>query len=74
MLGNSSCECADPQCPQCHGDCKLPAESTLYRIDMEDETGTLFCPECADDAFASGLFDSDEEAETAESQGWAVTS
>ncbi len=29
---------------------------TLYRSDMEDLTGTLMCPRCAEDAFDSGLF------------------
>jgi len=40
------------------------ATTILYRVDMEDVTGTAFCEACADDAFASGLFtDSTDESE-----------
>jgi hypothetical protein len=34
--------------------------TTLYRVDMDDETGTKFCTECGVDAMESGLF-ADEE-------------
>lgn len=60
--GDSRCECADPGCPhsainQSHCiPCKHVATTILYRVDMEDVTGTAFCDECADDAFESGLF------------------
>jgi hypothetical protein len=50
------CECSDPQCPACYGDCDRPATSVLYRIDIDDVIGTAFCSDCADDAFESGLF------------------
>jgi hypothetical protein len=54
------CECADPGCPA-HlglGKCAEPtyARSRLYRIDMEDHTGTVFCEECYEDALDSGVF------------------
>lgn len=50
------CECNDPQCPACFGDCNRQGSQTLYRIDMEDRTGTVFCDDCAEDAWESGLF------------------
>ena len=59
------CEDGDLQCPACHGHCTRIGTTILYRIDMEDKTGTLFCEECADDASESGLFtDEVEEEET----------
>lgn len=57
------CECSDNHCPACFGQCKEPATTTLYRIDMQDLTGTRFCEACADDAFESGLFTSKQEEE-----------
>lgn len=61
--GDSRCECADPGCPihagidQSHcPPCKRLATTILYRIDMDDTTGTAFCNECAEDAMDSGLF------------------
>ncbi len=50
------CECADPGCPHCNGKCLLPIHQTLYRIDMDDASGTQFCEECANDAMESGVF------------------
>ena len=67
VLGNQ-CECADPECPHTMGtvlhstkplkpvDCGKPAVTRLWRIDMEDIGGTLFCETCAEDAGESGLF------------------
>ncbi len=37
------CACADRGCPVCHGVCGAGAAMTLYRVDMIDYTGTLFC-------------------------------
>ncbi len=54
----TNCECCDHGCPHCRGGCKLPATETLYRVDMEDETGLAFCEHCAADANESGLFSS----------------
>lgn len=58
-----SCECADPGCPACHGShgrdhepVKVAARIRLYRIDMEDTSGTDFCTACREDAERSGLF------------------
>lgn len=57
-----SCECSDPGCPHCHGACANRARTNLRRVDMEDKTGTLFCPGCASDALDSGLFREDRGA------------
>jgi hypothetical protein len=53
-----NCQCSDPGCPihHTHSDCTHPATTTLYRIDMQDETGTPMCEGCAEDAFESGVF------------------
>lgn len=58
ILGDCKCECSDPGCKHHKGasDCRDKALQILYRIDMQDETGTAFCDNCADDAFSSGLF------------------
>ena len=50
------CECSDPQCPHCGGACDEIGRETLYRIDMEDHTGTRMCAVCSEDAMGSGLF------------------
>lgn len=52
-----ACECGDPLCPV-HGmtDCDKKAEAHLFRIDTEDEDGTMFCEACAEDAMRTGLF------------------
>jgi protein-arginine kinase activator protein McsA len=57
-----ACECTDPGCPHCKGNCKKRATQCLRRVDMEDKTGTLMCNKCADDALDSGLFNSDTAA------------
>lgn len=55
------CDCQDKGC-KAHTDevccTSLPREnmSRLYRVDMEDNTGSRFCPACTDDAMGSGLF------------------
>lgn len=53
------CECTDPGCKahKSGSKCDKRARLNLRRIDMEDRTGTCFCEACADDAFASGLFE-----------------
>lgn len=60
------CECADPGCPAHVGAqvCFKPQTTTLYRIDMSDETGTTFCAACTDDAWETGLY-SDRRTRTA---------
>lgn len=50
------CQCGDSECPHCSGECADKATTTLFRVDMGDETGTSMCDECADDAYQSGLF------------------
>jgi len=54
------CQDADPNCPVCKGDCENDADIILFRIDMQDETGTAFCVACAKDAMEFGLFRSDK--------------
>jgi hypothetical protein len=57
------CECSDDRCPTHKGTdrCRKQATDILYRVDMQDESGTAFCDDCADDAFSSGLFTTEEE-------------
>ena len=55
------CMCVDSGCT-CGGNCQKHAETTLYRIDMEDYTGTDFCEECAADAMESGVFSDEEQS------------
>lgn len=74
MIGR--CECRDGGCPVCHGKCKAAAELTLYRVDMEDQTGTDMCGACAADALDSGVFTTEvedeevDEEETMRPCGW----
>jgi len=63
MSGSQShkCECSDAGCPAHKGKSECPSigrTQTVYRIDMEDRTGSRMCPKCASDAMESGLFDS----------------
>ena len=62
------CECSDPGCPECKGDCNRRALSTVYRVDMKDETGTPMCNRCAEDAMDSGVFANEKEAEEDEQE------
>lgn len=54
-MQRTNCECADSGCP-CEGRCDSRATETVFRIDMEDETGTAMCESCANDAHMTGLF------------------
>lgn len=54
-----TCECRDTSCPYCHGQCQNKPEFTLFRVDMEDRTGTLMCDDCAKDAADTGLYRSE---------------
>ncbi len=56
--GDSRCECADSGCAahKDHTRCNELATTILYRVDMEDNTGTAMCDACTEDAFDSGLF------------------
>ena len=56
------CQCTDRGCPVHEGkkSCDNKGAEILYRTDMHDETGTVFCEECASDAFDSGIFTSDD--------------
>ncbi len=53
-----NCECYDPGCNAHRGSdtCKTQGVTILYRIDMEDETGSLMCEACCEDAMECGLF------------------
>lgn len=55
---NRFCECVDKGCPVHQGvpECSEKARACLVRVDMEDETGTLMCQGCAEDAMDSGVF------------------
>lgn len=59
------CDCADPGCPVHLGssDCPHTASTILYRVDMEDYSGTPFCEECAVDAMDSGVFSTEAQHE-----------
>jgi len=52
------CECSDPGCPvhSNQTECTATGIAIVLRIDMEDETGTLMCEDCASDAMKSGVF------------------
>ena len=56
LLEAIKCECADPACPVCGGQCPNRATVNLRRVDMDDQSGTMFCPGCSEDAMNSGLF------------------
>ena len=77
MSRKNLCKCSEGMCPCCFGSCWSVATVTVYRVDMEDATGTPMCEGCADDAMDSGLFtteppsaqqedDEDDEPETME--------
>ncbi len=52
------CRCSDQGCPVHKGipGCSNKAVRKVYRIDMEDRTGTPMCRGCANDALDSGVF------------------
>lgn len=52
------CECFDPMCPHpgMPHQCQRTSSIIVYRIDMDDSTGTSMCTVCADDAMESGVF------------------
>ncbi len=56
------CECGDRECPA-HTNkysCDNEGKVLVFRIDMNDQSGTLMCEECADDAIESGIFTYEE--------------
>ena len=57
-IGDSKCECSDPECPIHFGksDCTRKSCIVMFRKNMTNETGTAMCGACADDAFYSGTF------------------
>lgn len=55
-MTDNFCKCSDPGCPVCNGFCLEEAVTRLFRIDMDDLTGTPMCEGCADDAMACGVF------------------
>lgn len=57
----STCDCTDRGCTQHRGFawCNTLASEIVYRVDMEDLTGTLICSACARDAYETGLFTSE---------------
>ena len=57
-MSGERCECSDFGCTVHEGrpNCSRNGHTVIHRMDMVDETGTLFCWECSDDAMDSGLF------------------
>ncbi len=57
------CECGDPMCPACYGECHEQATITMFRTDFQispqDISGLRMCHDCSVDAFESGVFESD---------------
>lgn len=82
FLGDCKCECTDAGCPEHKGvsDCRTTATMILYRVDMIDVTGTAMCDNCAEDAMSTGLFTTetdvssdetnDEHTEFINNDGW----
>lgn len=71
------CYCTDPGCPVHKGRsaCYHKGEITVYRDDMQDETGTPMCEDCAADALESGVFstrDADQDERDEVVPGWTV--
>ena len=58
IMPKNYCECADLKCPVHKGEshCDKRSSERLYRVDMQDLSGTRFCKECKEDAYESGLF------------------
>lgn len=53
----ATCECSDPLCVDCNGDCVKTATSIIRRIDMDSgDTIFHFCDGCTTDALNSGVF------------------
>ncbi len=53
-----NCQCGDPGCPACQGECKQRAVTALVRSDLfgfPDESGFGMCRPCANDACESGV-------------------
>lgn len=58
-MAKRSCECSDPGCPVHKGQSQCTNKTRtrlVYRVDMEDFTGTAMCPRCLEDAMESGVF------------------
>ncbi len=57
-MTRNPCECHDSGCAghKLVHFCTREQTVTLYRVDMDDETGTPMCEPCAADACDSGLF------------------
>lgn len=67
-MGTMTCECSDRGC-SVHagtGHCDGRDVVRLYRVDMRDDDGTLFCEACADDAMGSGLYCGEGDPDTLE--------
>lgn len=54
----AKCECSDPGCPihKNKSKCDNNARYCMMHVDMDDETGTLMCMSCGEDASDCGLF------------------
>ena len=65
MKQYDACECIDANCPAHEGihHCDVNGTTVLYRIDMEDRTGTLFCEACTEDALGAQVYRLEEDIE-----------
>ena len=64
MMHKALCDCSDPGCPiHNEDDCPNLATTVLYRVDMEDTSGTNMCQGCMEDAMDSGVFTTKEPVE-----------
>lgn len=55
-MTKQQCECVDPGCPKCGGQCEDKGTQLLTRIDFADEPQLYACFGCADDMLESGVF------------------
>ena len=65
MKQYDACECVDVGCHAHQGihHCEINGTAFLYRVDMEDSTGTLFCEACMADALEVGFYSLGEDIE-----------
>ena len=52
---SGTCQCKDPNCPACHGNCSAPANSSVVNPDDPEGTPMKMCAGCAEDALANGF-------------------
>ena len=60
------CQCRDPECPECKGECDSFATRTLWRFDWPTEPPLSACAPCAEDMLVSGILVEDDPREVIE--------